>query len=522
MLVNEIDKTKITRDDYLVVQNLKTQFFTSKGIVKAIDSVSFSVKEGEVYGIVGESGCGKSVTATSVMDLVPDPPGRIIGGSIYVDGFDIISDTDKLVKITVKSETDVKIKRNKRLIKRHNYIISRIRGKKIAMIFQEPSLALNPVMTIGDQIIENILLHNMASISESIIRRETIKDRDLDNFLSEASGIKDHSDLKRFVQRWARDFGMPDIEDSILNVLSSNAAEPFVRKELVELIIPQRKGVSINIFQETKDYHDDLNKLLDLNLKLLNSENKADTVGIARYEQEVKNLERQMRTKYLVFNLKRNILKKTYQRVFQEEARRRAIELLKLVNIAGPERVIDSYPHELSGGMQQRSMIAMALASDPRLLIADEPTTALDVTTQAQILDLIRELNKFTGSSVIFITHDLAVIAEMCNRVAVMYAGNIVEEASVDDIFTNSKHPYTTGLLKSIPRTDVNVSRNLRMESIPGNVPNLITPPTGCRFNPRCQHKMDVCEKSKRKLVDVGDGHKVACFLYSDLTDGDN
>ena len=188
-----------------------------------------------------------------------------------------------------------------------------------------------------------------------------------------------------------------------------------------------------------------------------------------------------------------------------------------MVNISDPERVFDSYPHELSGGMQQRAMIAMALSSNPKMLIADEPTTALDVTTQAQILDLIRDLRTFTGSSILFITHDLAVIAEMCDRVGVMYAGNIVEEAGVKDLFTEPKHPYTTGLLSSLPRVDKSFEDE-KLPSIQGNVPNLISPPSGCRFHPRCKFKMDVCEEKKPKLVNIDEktGRKVACFLYSE------
>ena len=216
--------------------------------------------------------------------------------------------------------------------------------------------------------------------------------------------------------------------------------------------------------------------------------------------------------------MKIRLLKSKYLKQYKDIARDLALEMLELVGIAEPERIIASYPHELSGGMQQRVMIAIALSTNPKLLIADEPTTALDVTTQAQILDLIKELKKFIGSSILFITHDLAVIAEMCDRIGVMYAGNIVEESTVKEIFHNPKHPYTAGLLESIPKS-FGENKKTRLETIPGNVPNLITPPGGCRFHPRCKFAMDVCSISKPKMVEIYEGHKVACFLYSQESD---
>ncbi|WP_367181993.1 ABC transporter ATP-binding protein [Thermoplasma sp.] len=254
--------------------------------------------------------------------------------------------------------------------------------------------------------------------------------------------------------------------------------------------------------------------LFDLNLQLLEAESRNDALKINELRGQIKRVQSYIRSRFTGYRFIKRFIGRKIEEPFRKEARRRALELLKLVNIAGPDRVIDSYPHELSGGMLQRSMIAMALSSNPKILIADEPTTALDVTTQAQILDIMKDLNRVTKTSILFITHDLAVIAEMCHRVAVMYAGNIVEEAPVKEIFKNPKHPYTVGLLKAIPRPDVKVNKFEKLESIKGSVPNLINPPSGCRFNPRCPFKMDICEREKPNLVDIGNGHKVACFLF--------
>ncbi len=313
------------------VRNLKTQFFTSDGVVPAVDGVSFHINQGESLAVVGESGCGKSVTSLSIMRLIPWPPGKIVEGEILFDGESILD----------KTEAEMQ----------------RIRGNDISMIFQEPMTSLNPVYTVGFQISEALQLH---------------------------------------------------------------------------------QGLS------------------------------------------------------------------------SQQAMERAIEMLKLVGIPLPERRVHEYPHQLSGGMRQRVMIAMALACNPRLLIADEPTTALDVTIQAQILELMRKLKTELGMAIMLITHDLGVVAEMAERVVVMYAGKIVEEADVVTLFKNPLHPYTEGLLASIPRLDNDKKEKLHV--IKGVVPNLTNMPAGCRFAPRCPYATDICLKQEPELVEQ-DGHKVSCWL---------
>ena len=319
-----------TLEPLLDVRGLVTEFHSSEGVFKAVDGVSFSVSRGETLGIVGESGCGKSVTSLSVMGLIPRPPGKIPAGEIVFEGRDLLT-------LSARQMRDV-------------------RGNDISMIFQEPMTSLNPVYTVGQQIMEGILLHE--DISEA-------------------------------------------------------------------------------------------------------------------------------------------------------DARARAIEMLRLVRIPSPEGRVDDYPHQMSGGMRQRVMIAMALACNPKLLIADEPTTALDVTIQAQILDLMRDLRERTGTAIMLITHDLGVIAELADRVVVMYAGKVVEEARVGDLFTDPQHPYTLGLLGSIPKMDVD---EVRLATIEGSVPNPYNMPAGCKFNPRCPFADDKCRQEVPALIEVKPGHKVACW----------
>lgn len=314
----------------LEVKNLKTYYSTDSGTARAVDGVSFSLRRNRTLGIVGESGCGKSVTALSIMRLVPIPPGYFAGGEIFWRGTDLLRISEEEMR--------------------------KMRGNEIAMIFQEPMSSLNPVYTCGNQIVEQILLHR------------------------EISG---------------------------------------------------------------------------------------------------------------------------------REAKEAAVEMLRLVGIPSPSERFNAYPHEFSGGMRQRVMIAMALSCDPSLLIADEPTTALDVTVQAQILELIGKLQADTGMSVILITHDFGVIAELCEEVLVMYASKVVEEGSVSQIFSDPLHPYTTGLLKSIPRVS---SKKQRLNVIEGNVPSATRLPEGCRFANRCPLADEHCRKLEPRLEEYDPGHRAACW----------
>jgi oligopeptide/dipeptide ABC transporter ATP-binding protein len=330
----------------LEVKNLKTGFKTDDGEFLAVDDISFTLEKGRTLGIVGESGCGKSVTSLSIMRLIPTPPGRIAGGEII---FHQETDGPNGSKKTVP----------KNLLKLTEEEMRKIRGNDIAMIFQEPMTSLNPVFTIGNQIAEAIDLH--------------------------------------------------------------------------------QKGLS------------------------------------------------------------------------KQAVRQKTIDMLRLVNIPEADRRVDEYPHQLSGGMRQRVMIAMALSCNPHLLIADEPTTALDVTIQAQILDLVRKLQRELGASMILITHDLGVVAETCDDVAVMYAGKIVEYGSVEDIFYRPKHQYTKGLLDSIPHFETGHRRE-RLETIKGLVPSMFNLPKGCRFSDRCKAIQEDCRAGQPDLVSFGGKHLAACL----------
>jgi len=320
----------------LEVKNLKTHFFTMEGVVKAVDGVSYELNEGETLGLVGESGCGKSVSALSVMRLIPDPPGKIIDGEILLDGEDIL-------QIDMEGMREV-------------------RGAKIAMVFQEPMTSLNPVLTVERQITETLQLH----------------------------------------------------------------------------------------------------------------------MGMSKLESQ-----------------------------------RESVNLLTRVGIPDPEMRIKQYPHQFSGGMRQRVMIAMALSCNPRLIIADEPTTALDVTIQAQILDLMKSLTTELGVALIVITHNLGVVARYADRVNIMYAGKVIERGEANEIYSTPRHPYTVGLLRSVPRLDL--PRRAKLDPIEGQPPDLINLPPGCAFRVRCRWAIDKCATDTPELVETSDGHLSACFRADEL-----
>ena len=368
--------------------DLVTNFYTYEGVVQALNKVSLVVDHGSTFGLVGESGCGKSVTVRSIMRIIQEP-GCIENGKVIV----YLDEKDRPDGIDLLEQSEA-------------YMQS-LRGDRISMIFQEPNAALNPTMSIGEQVGESFLFHQKKDMSSEIL-----------------AGLE-------------------------------TSHNPFAK-----LLRPLYRIAA-----------DDPG---DIRLRILNQ--------------------------VPLLNLWQHLLKK--------EARRRAIAIIDKLGIPNAEQVTKQYPHNLSGGMKQRIVIAIALACHPILLIADEATSNLDVTIQAQILELLRRLKKEVISSILLITHDLGVVAETCDRVGVMYAGNVCEVADVDDLFEDPMHPYSQALLEAVPK----ISQEAELKSIGGHVPNLVTPPPGCRFHPRCPHAMDVCRQAFPEMKELKKNHLVACY----------
>jgi peptide/nickel transport system ATP-binding protein len=415
--------------------------FTDFNTFEALNGVGLVVNEGETYGLVGESGCGKSVAVRSLMRIV-QAPGRITDGKVLI--FFRAEDRSRGIDILRRSEA---------------YMTS-IRGDSISMIFQEACTSLNPVLSIGFQVGESFHFHRRAQMLE-----ETIRDLDAELHRGGFFLARGWKGLSRAL--FARELGalkeyeaaIDRIDHELYQLEEAGSGDPL-----------RRKGA----LQRRRD-------------------RLGEKSALAEIARRVPLLGR-------------------YRRRLERTVRRHVVELLRSLGVPNPERIAEGYPHELSGGMQQRIVIAIALACHPVLLIADEPTSNLDVTIQAQIVELIKSLKQKVISSVLFITHDLGLVAEICDRASVMYAGDIAETASVRELFRQPLHPYTQGLLASVPK----VSQTGELATIHGTVPNLIEPPGGCRFHPRCPQAMEVCKGVKPPTIEHSPGHWVACYLYSD------
>ena len=417
-----------------------TKFYTYDGVVKALNGVSIEVRRGETYGLVGESGCGKSVTVRSMMRIV-QTPGRITDGKILL----FFNEADKQSAIDIVGRSEV-------------YMES-IRGNEISMIFQEASSSLNPVLSINYQVGESFRLHRMPEIlGETISELE----KEIAKSVNPVSGIWKKFSLKMLARQKA-------------------ARESY--------------DTQIAAFEEQ------LSELEDNN----------STEGIQNKKHLARMRDRLAKQDPLVYIIQHFPVLRHYYRRINPVIRARVVSLLKGLGVPNPENIARTYPHELSGGMQQRIVIAIALACHPRMLIADEPTSNLDVTIQAQIIDMISQLKETEISSVLFITHDLGVVAGVCDRVTVMYAGDSCETAKVKDIFSDPLHPYTKALLKSVPK----IEQKEALSTIPGMVPNLIHPPSGCRFHPRCPEAMEICKLEKPVVYVKNEDHTVSCHLYN-------
>ena len=493
----------------LEVKDLKTYFFTYDGVVKALDGVTFKIRRGETLGLVGETGCGKSVTAFSVTRLVADPPGRVIGGKVHFRSANLLFGLEQEAKYTpVPKSNRVRVKRAFRRIRSNMQRMSAVRGRAISMIFQEPTQAMNPVFSISNQLGEVLLLHRGPEIVDTLLQAKpnAPEVRAAVDALVEAGRQDNRGEMRDAANHLGEVVGVPSFgAQAFYIVRAAGATAEDSGKDVLRAL----RRLRLSNFQRT---------YLQSQRRLMLIDRATNELYLEEMRREAINRTARIRLRgqrgrerIRHFHYRLPGLKGRASKPLKDELFWRTVRLLEGVSIANPVQVARGFPHELSGGMLQRVMIAEALSSEPDILIADEPTTALDVTIQAQILELMRDLKTRVGTAILLITHDLAVIAEVADRVCVMYAGVIVEHGPVHDVFRRPLHPYAQGLLASIPRLD---QPDKELSSIPGSVPDLIRPPSGCRFHPRCPYAMPVCKEARPPMTQEGPEHTVACYLY--------
>ncbi len=539
----------------LDARGLRTYFFSYEGVVRALDGVSFQLRRGETLGLVGETGCGKSVTALTLTRLVPDPPGRIVAGHLWLGEADLLEGLAGEAKFRpIPGTFRVRVSRRYSRIRHANARMEGVRGRRIAMIFQEPSQALNPVFSIANQVGEILFLHHgRAILDEMLATSQALAPRHpADRPTGAARAVPSPGPagapptLERPREHRHRRMYAPAVEQAIAEVLARAGGPPPELRDAAD-----RLGATVGsgrlateafylLSGETGRVRAEERlreavgrlRLSGFGRHYLAHRRREIELREAAYERHLHEMQGRAASRgeglgAAVAGLRERLrgavfglwgLRRWVRRPLDRELFWRVVVRLEGVRIANPVRVAQGYPHELSGGMLQRVMIAMALSGEPEVLLADEPTTALDVTIQAQILDLLAALRRRVGTAVLLITHDLAVVAEVADRVCVMYAGRIAEQAPVGELFRRPLHPYTQGLLASVPRID---RPDKSLHAIPGSVPNLIDPPTGCRFHPRCPHAMPVCKGEPPPTTDEGDGHTVACYLYHGRRVGD-
>jgi len=496
-------------DIILDIRDLKTHFFTYDGVVKALDGVTFKIRRGETTGLVGETGCGKSVTAFSITRLIPDPPGRVMGGKVEFAGADLLWGLEKEARFRPVPKTDrVKVSRSFRRIKAANERMAAVRGRRISMIFQEPSQAMNPIFSVSNQLGEVLLLHRGIEILDGMLNTEpdAPEAEAATEALLAAAARRNREEMLAAALRLGTVVRSESFGTRAFYIARSAGAAALDARPEVD-----RARKRLHLSRGERRYLAHRRRLMELADQMNEAyfEEMRTGTSLASQRRKIRNRSRVERWSHFYYGVWG--LRSRVQRPITEETFWRSVRLLEGVSIANPSQVARSYPHELSGGMLQRVMIAMALSSEPDVLIADEPTTALDVTIQAQILELMRDLKTRVGTAILLITHDLAVIAEVADRVCVMYAGQIIEQGPVTEIFRQPLHPYAQGLLQSIPRLD---QPEKELRSIPGSVPDLIHPPAGCRFHPRCPYAMPICKETRPPVTLEGPEHRVACYLY--------
>jgi oligopeptide/dipeptide ABC transporter ATP-binding protein len=449
--------------DALVVKDLQVHFHTRRGVYKALNGANLNLHRSEVLGVAGESGCGKSTLGLTVMGLLPRN-AEIPTGQVILQNMDLVN---LQTQYSAQLKGKFSPKRNEKLLKRVNHAMEKLRGYRVSMVFQEPMTSLNPVLQVGFQVAETVFVHSPALLAQRALSRSKATPDDMRQIIRLLQ--QDGDSGERDVRAYAKEHGLQGIEEQVLFIWQ----RPDIHVVRKEKTILGMGGEMIRSFPR---------RVFE----------RVATTGAIPLEMRVTP-----------------VLARRVRKILMKEGYRKAEELLTSLGVPHAERVVKMFPHELSGGMRQRVVIAIALANNPEVVIMDEPTSAVDVTVQAQILELVKQIRTAVNATFIVISHDLSVLSEVCDRIAIMYAGRVVEVGAMDKVLANPLHPYTQLLISAIPTLEGN-----QIAGITGEIPDMRTPPSGCSFHPRCPFAFEKCKTDVPVDLAYEDQRTVACWLY--------
>lgn len=498
----------------LSVENLITSLTVNGINYRSLDGISLTIKKGEVYGLTGESNSGKTLLAESIMNLIPENKGMVESGNVIFNKINTMyyhtGETRKSL-FSIKKDKEVKKKKPKN----YDKLMEELRGKRISYLMQDSFHSLNPSMTIGDHMVEVLMRHRIPEIGRNIIKKSKLTRDSFIDFLEEVKGIKVFKKRESMVVDYCKTNGLDSHISEVMEIVENDIDYEMPVSLLMDKVNPGLKEKQVRQIEKISDYYNLLSRIDMMKLEMCSS----DLSERENLKLNIKTLERECNKKYFPLKISLLFSKRFMLKEFVKEARAYSIETMKSIGIEKAESIFNKYHDQLPPGIRHLCLFGLAIIGDPDLMILDEPTSSMDTFTQTKLLDSVRKLSHSKGKTVLFITNEIALLAGIAGRLGIIYAGNLIEESTTLEIFNNSKHPFTIDYLSSSKVSMEGTENNVPLEFIQGEPPDLVNPPSGCKFHPRCKFAMDVCSVKVPGMIEVSRNHRVACFLYSDKTE---
>ncbi len=503
----------------LVVTDLKVYYISLDGVVKVLPKLSFTLKQSEILGIFGESRSGKSVTALALLDLIR-VPGYTVGGSVLVNGFNIFREVNKLARLEADISSGKGRKSSISAISEQEEIMQSLRGKTISMVTQDAHASLNPMLKIREQFLETMLAQSSVEIASSIINRENLTLEEVTNLADLVEQQPDLPGRNRMIRRWMTEHAIFSKRKLITNAFEYKAGQEDLAEEVFNIASMEKSGIDTSIVETVRDQFLLYRRSRSLRLDIIAANDEKDPELATDLAKDLNVTEMRLKGAGTYKKLLNNVLKSSKYGFMRQTALYRAAEILAELGVENPWEVMGSIPGDLSIVIRQKIAIALSFSAIPHIIVLDEPAGSFDPNTKLKILSFIKEQHRARGDlSMVIFSKDLALLSAISDRVLVMYAGNIVEEATSEAIIKDSKHPFTSGLINTFEAAERVTEKTSKLEFTTGFSPNLVDPPKGCRFHPRCKFRMDLCSMKKPLLSPLSIDQKVACFLYSEATE---